>query len=163
MLRPPQIGGRHFWKGLRMAPGPLEWIALALPSSGVTSDVVAALHTVVDDGTVRILDLVVVQRDSDGSVTTTEFDAGSAASGSAFDGLDGTVWELLSDIDLETVGSGLAENSSALLIVWENLWAAEFAAAVRRAGGVLLAAERIPADLVDVALSDLDPHVEVAR
>ena len=140
-----------------MVSGPAEWIAIGLPPSGVSEQTVTALRSIVDRGVVKILDLVIIRRSAEGEVTAAEFDAGDGAE--IFEALDGIVLELLSDQDIADIGSGLPDDSSALLIVWENLWATEFADAVRDAGGVLLASDRIPAAVFELALdgtSDLN-------
>ncbi|HEY6747235.1 MAG TPA: hypothetical protein VI357_16145 [Mycobacteriales bacterium] len=70
----------------------------------------------------------------------------------AFDTVDGDVLELLSEEDLLAIAHGLQPGTTTLVLVWENLWAAGFAAAIRRAGSVLAAFDRVPAGLAEAAL-----------
>jgi len=96
-----------------------------------------------------VLDAVVVHKAADGTVTEGEIadetlDDGSAA----LDDVDGDVLELLSHDDLLSIAEGLANDTTTLVLVWENLWATGFAQAVRTHGGTVLAHDRVaPADV----------------
>ena len=76
-----------------------------------------------------------------------------------FSGLDGEVGGLISPEDVEYVAAALEPNSSAALSIWEDVWAAPFADAVRNSGGVLLEGARIPYELIAPILADLPPAV----
>jgi hypothetical protein len=111
----------------------------------------------VESGTVRILDLIFIGKDADGTVLSFEIDELDALAG--FGDLDADVGGLISPEDIAYVASDLEPNSSAALLIWEDLWATPFAEAVRNSGGVLLEGARVPHDLIAAALTDLPPAV----
>jgi len=133
--------------------GPIDYLVVEFPGSRMTGEGLPLLVDLVDRGIIRVLDLVFLRKELDGSVT------GVALADLDGDGeLDLTVFEgassgLLSSDEIEDAGTVLEPGSSAGLLVYENLWAAPFAAAVRRGGGQLVASGRIP---VQAALAALD-------
>ncbi len=140
-----------------MATGPVEYIIVGFPGNKFTGEIAPELIALVDSGTVRILDLVFIGKDADGSVVSFEIDELDALAG--FDRLDADVGGLISPEDIAYVAEALEVNSSAALLIWEDVWAAPFAEAVRRSGGVLLEGARIPHELIEPALADLPPAV----
>ena len=133
-----------------MAMGPVEYIIIGFPENQFKGEIVPALADLVESGTVRILDLVFVMKDADGTVTSVEYEDLPGVSE-----LEGEADGLLSDEDLEMVAEVLEPNSSGLMIVWEDLWASRLAAALRDAGGVILSGERIPHDIVEAAFEGI--------
>jgi hypothetical protein len=133
--------------------GPIDYIVVEFPGNRMTGEGMPLLVDLVDRGIIRILDLVFIRKELDGSV------AGVAIADLDSDGvLDVAVFEgassgLLSADEIEDAGSVLQPGSSAGVLVYENLWAAPFAAALRRGGGQLVASGRIP---VQAALAALD-------
>jgi hypothetical protein len=111
------------------------------------------MRQLVDSGTIRIIDLLFISKDVDGNVEAFEFEdhPDLAAYGEFSEALDG----LLNDEDIEMAAEVLEPNSSAAFIVWEDLWAKDFADAVRGSGGVILAGERIPHAIVTDAMAQL--------
>ena len=73
--------------------------------------------------------------------------------------MDGEVGGLISPEDIEYAAAALEPNSSAALLIWEDVWAAPFAEAVRNSNGVLLEGARIPYELIAPILADLPPAV----
>jgi Family of unknown function (DUF6325) len=136
-----------------MPIGPVEYIVIGFPENRFTGAIVPALTELVDSGTIRIIDLVFVKKDADGSVMSFEFDALEELA--EYAGLDGEAGGLLNEEDIEIAADALEPNSSAALLVWEDAWAAPLATALREAGGVLLAGERIPYEIVEAAFEEL--------
>ncbi len=101
-----------------------------------------------------IIDLVFVTKDADGNVTGVELSDIDDDVAAPYVEIDGEVQGILSDEDFEQVGDLLEPESSALAIVWENAWARRFVSAVRGAGGVLVAHDRIDAQTVADALEE---------
>jgi hypothetical protein len=139
--------------------GPIDYIIMEWSGDQpVTGEVMPALVSLVDRGLVRILDIAVIIKDADGSVTTgdlveiAERDAGFAE-------FDGASSGLLGPDDLEEAAAALEPGTVAAVLVWENRWAAPVAAALRRSGGQLVASGRIP---VQAILDSLDA-TEAAR
>jgi hypothetical protein len=133
--------------------GPVEYLLIEFPGNEFTGEIAPALGRLIDSKTVRIVDLVFIRKDSDGSTTTLEFDQLDELA--PFAVLDGEAGGLLTNQDIAYAGAGLQPNSSAALIVWEDTWATELAVAIRNAKGVIVEGSRIPHDLVEQALSEI--------
>ena len=116
-------------------------------------DVAPALIELADRGTVRIIDMALVVKEIDGSTAFLEVEDAEVAA--AFAGLEDEHLDLLSDEDLMEAAAGLDAGSSALVIVWENSWAARLASAVRESNGRVIAMERIPHENVLRAVAAL--------
>ncbi len=138
--------------------GPVEIAVLEFPGSQFNGEIVPALADLVDSGVVAIIDLALIVKDDDGSVTSIELSDLDEEAAAVFDRLDGEVNGLLSDEDLVTAGEALSEGSSALLIVWENVWARKLVDAVAGAGGRLVAHDRIDAETVTAAYAAAEPN-----
>jgi uncharacterized membrane protein len=135
--------------------GPVDIVLIRFPGNNFTGEIAPALAEVVEAGIVRILDLVFVLKDADGNVTGIEFsDIGEGAA--AYDELDGEVGELLTDEDIESAGEALDDDSSALMILFENTWASRLATALRNADGEVVAFERIPRENLEASLAEID-------
>jgi hypothetical protein len=137
-----------------MEVGPIEYIVVGFPDNQFNGRIAPELAKLIDSGTVRILDLIFVAKDDAGDVTAFEFDQLDELE--AFANLEGDIGGILSDEDVAYVGAALEPGSSAGLIVWEDLWAAPFAAAVQDSGGVLLEGGRIPYELAQEALAAIE-------
>jgi len=140
-----------------MTIGPVEYIIVGFPGNKFTGGIAPELIALVESGTVRVLDLIFIGKDADGSVLSFEIDDLDDAAG--FGDLDGEVGGLISPEDVEFAAAQLEPNSSAALLLWEDLWAAPFATAVINSGGVLLQGARIPRELIEPALTALSPAV----
>ena len=139
-----------------MSIGPVEYIAIAFPGNKFSGAIVPAIKELQDSGTIRVLDLVVISKDSDGNVTAVELSETSPEEAAALGALGIAGKSLLGQEDIEDIGSALDPDSTAGLMLWENVWAARFAQSLRDADGILIANGRIPAALVEEAM---DPSV----
>ena len=135
---------------------PVEYIVIDFPGNRFTGEIAPAIASLVDRGVVRILDLVFVKKNEDGTVTSFEFDQLDEVE--AFAATDGDAEGVLSDSDVSELAATIPENSSALFVVWEDLWAADLGRAVRGAGGELLSGSRIPYQVVDAVLAGMSPE-----
>jgi hypothetical protein len=131
--------------------GPVEYLVLAFPGNKFKGEIVPALTELVDNETIRIIDLAFIKKDADGSVTAIELEDMSDDEAAAFGDFD-DVGDLLNNEDLMLTAEALEPNSSAAVLVWENTWAARFAQSVRNADGVVLENARIPHDVVEAAI-----------
>ena len=131
--------------------GPVDYAVIAFPGNQFKGEIVPALTDLVDAGTIRIIDAVFVSKDENGEVFTLEFADLAPDMQEALAVLNIEVQGLFSDEELQAAGQDLELNSSATLLVWENVWARNVAQAVRDAGGALLAFERVPHDIVQSA------------
>jgi hypothetical protein len=133
--------------------GPVEYVLIEFPGNQFTGEIVPALGRLIDSRTVRIVDLVFIRKDENGTSTTLEFDQLDELA--PFAALEGEAGGLVSKEDIAYAGAGLQPNSSAALIVWEDTWATELAQAIRKAKGVIVESARIPHELVEQAFSEL--------
>ena len=132
--------------------GPIDYLVVEFPGNRMTGEGFPLLIDLVDRGIIRILDLVFVTRDLDGSVTAVEiadFDGDGSLDLAVFQGASSG---LLGPDDLEEAASVIEPGSSAGILVYENVWAAPFAAALRRGGAQLVASGRIPVQAILAAL-----------
>lgn len=135
-----------------MAFGPVDVYIIGFPGNKFTGKIAPAIMELVEDGTIRILDLCFVMKDADGVVATlTAEDLDEE--GAAFVGIDITEPGALGSEDAEEVSDDLPPNSSALLVAFENLWAAKLAGALQAADAVVIDTIRIPVDVVEAALT----------
>lgn len=134
-----------------MTTGPVEYVVLAFPGNQFTGAVAPALADLTQNGTIRILDLVFITKDADGDVAAIELEDHDDSS--AFSALEGEVGGLVSQDDIEHAAEGLEPNSSAALLIWEDLWAGPLVDALRASGGILIEGGRIPHDLIEEALA----------
>jgi Family of unknown function (DUF6325) len=133
--------------------GPVEYMAVSFPGNKFKGEIVPALKDLVDSGTVRIIDLAFVTKDADGNVLAMEVEELDSDAGKAFAALQAEIGDLVNADDLQAVGEVLEPNSSAAVLVWEDVWATKLAKAIRDAGGVLLDLERVPHEVVQAALA----------
>ena len=131
--------------------GPVDYVVLAFPGNQFKGEIVPALEDLVKAGTVRIIDTAFVGKDDKGEVFTLELTELDPDVQEALDALDLEVQGLFNDEELLAVGQELEPNSSAAVLVWENVWARKVAQAIRDAGGVMVAFERVPHDVVQAA------------
>ena len=136
-----------------MTVGPVEYVLIAFPGNRFSGEIVPALADLIDAGTVRILDIVFLKKDADGTLTTFEYDGLDETV--AFAELPGEAGGFVGESDIADAAQALEPDASAVLIVWEDVWATPLAAAVRNAGGVIVAGERIPHEIVQAALEEL--------
>lgn len=136
-----------------MSIGPVEYILIGFPGNKFTGEIAPALDRLIENETVRIIDLVFISKDADGDVAALEFD--QLDEFAPFASLKGEVGGLLNEEDVEYAATALEPNSSAALIVWEDTWATELAQAIRNANGVVLEGARIPHELAELAMAEL--------
>jgi hypothetical protein len=139
-----------------MTTGPVEYLVVGFPDGNVSDDIAPELAKLVDNKTIRILDLVFLSKDTSGNVAAIEFDELDQLAG--FAEIDAEVGGLIGAEDIGFVGEELDPGSAAALLLVEDLWAAPLTSALDRSGGFLLEGARIPKDLVDAAVAGLpDP------
>jgi hypothetical protein len=131
--------------------GPVDLVVIGYPADApMTGEAAPLLLDLVDRGIIRVLDVLFVIKNEDG--TFSGFDASNLDSKNVgdFTAFEGASSGLLGEEDATTAAEAIEPGSAAVMIVYENRWAAPFIAAVRRNGGVPIAFERIPVqDLID--------------
>lgn len=136
----------------QMALGPVEYMVVAFPGNKFKGEIAPALEDLVKSGTIRIIDLTFVAKDADGEVAGVELENVGSDVFQAFENLAAERGGFVTEDDLQAVADLLEPNSSAALLVWEDLWAAPLANAIAEAGGQLVDIERVPRDLVQAAV-----------
>ena len=134
-----------------MSIGPVEYIAIAFPGNKFSGEIIPAIQKLQDSGTIRVLDLVIITKNADGNVAAIELSDADAEQRAVLDVLGIERRNLLGEEDFEDIGAALDPNTTAGLMIWENVWAAEFAKSLRNANGILIANGRIPAELIEEA------------
>ena len=137
-----------------MALGPLEYVILGFPGNAFNGEIAPELGRLIDSGTIRIIDLVFISKDLDGTVTAIEFDGDDNLV--MFAALEGDVGGVIGEDDIEYTASDLEPGSSAALLIWEDTWATPLVEAIHASGGVLLEGSRIPQELVAQAEAALE-------
>lgn len=131
--------------------GPVEYLIVAFPGNRFRGEIAPALADLVEAGTIRIMDIAFVGKDEDGTVAAFEL---TDIDPDVREGLENLGMEssgLFSEEDLEAAAEELEPNTSAALLVWEDVWAREVADAMRAAGGVLFDFGRLPHEVVQAA------------
>ena len=142
---------------------PVELAVIAFPGSRFNGQIVPALAELVNDGIVHIIDLALVVKGDDGSITLLEYSDLEDEDAGVFDDLDGEAGGLLTEDDLNLAAEALDAGSSALVVMWENSWARRLVAAVRDSDGVLVAHDRLDAETVAAALAEAEAEAELDR
>jgi hypothetical protein len=134
--------------------GPVDYLVVEFPGSNFNGEIMPELVDLVSRGLVRVLDLVLIKKEDDGSFEAFEFaDIEEGLLGGLRE-MERELADLLSEDDVAAVADALEPGSTAGLLIYENLWAAPFASAVRRSGGQLVASGRIPVQALLAAIED---------
>lgn len=134
------------------ALGPVDFLVIEFPTGeqNFTGEVVQELVNLVDAGTIRVIDAIILTKDDTGAIDAMELsDAGDLG---GLVEIEAQLAELLAAEDVERLAAAMEPGSVAGVLVYENLWAAPFAAAARRAGGQLIANGRIPIQAIIASL-----------
>ena len=137
-----------------MTYGPIDLIVLEFPGNRFKGEILPELFDLVEKGIIRIIDLVVIMKDQ-GEIIVMELRELDAAHIAMFDPLHADVSQMITRADIDMIAAELADNSTAGIMLIENLWAKKTAQAMLNANGRLVAFERIPHDVVEEALADI--------
>jgi uncharacterized membrane protein len=140
--------------------GPVDWIVVEFPGSRFNGEIAPALTDLVERDLIRVLDLLVLKKESDGSLEAFELGDLEDAELGALRAHEEELAMLLSEDDVKNVAEAIDPGSSAAVLVWENKWAAPFGAAVRHSGGQLVASGRIPIQALLAAIESDNEKVE---
>jgi hypothetical protein len=131
--------------------GPVDYMIVAFPGNKFKGEILPALADLVDAGTIRIMDLAFVGKNEAGETAMFELLDLDPDVRAGFERAGIEVTGLFNEEDLEAAAEALEPNSSAALLVWENVWAKDVAQKIRDAGGELLDFERLPREVVVAA------------
>ena len=132
--------------------GPVDYLVIEFPAGeqNFTGEAAAELAKLAESGIIRILDVLILVKNDDGSVDAMELDETPMVD--EIRALEADIAEILAAEDVELLAAAMEPGSVAGVVVWENRWAAPFAAAARRAGGQLIANGRIPIQAIAASI-----------
>ncbi|MEV1062766.1 DUF6325 family protein [Streptomyces sp. NPDC050263] len=137
--------------------GPIDYLVVEFPGSHMTGEGLPLLVDLVDRGIIRIMDLTFVKKELDDSVVAMEISDLTGEAKASLAVFEGASSGLLGRDDMEEAAAVLQPGDSAGILVYENLWAAPFAAALRRGGAQVVASGRIPVEAVLASLDAAEP------
>jgi len=132
--------------------GPVDYLVIEFPEGhqNFTGETAEELARLAESGIIRVLDVLILVKNADGSVDAMELDETPAVD--AIRALEADIAEILAADDVEMLAAAMLPGSVAGVVVFENRWAAPFAAAARRAGGQLIASGRIPIQAIAASM-----------
>jgi hypothetical protein len=133
--------------------GPVDWIVVEFPGSKFNGEIAAHVQQLVEQDVVRVLDVLILKKDDDGSIEAFEVSDLDDSEAGVFRAYEDALAHLLSEDDVVSLEAAMDPGTTAAVLVWENRWAAPFASAVRHAGGQLVANGRIPIQALIAAVA----------
>src|SRR5664279_3916901 len=139
--------------------GPVDYVVVEFPAgaSSFTGEMAAELVALVDAGTIRVIDVLILTKSEDGSVDAMELS--DIEELGELQAIEAQLAELLAEDDVLHLAAAMDPGSTAGVLIWENLWAARFGAAARRSGGQLIANGRIP---IQAIIASIEADEELA-
>ena len=135
-----------------MTYGPIDFIALEFETDQLKGEVIPVLLELVENKIIRLVDLVVVLKDEDGQYQALEMQELAPDLVDILDPLEVEVTGMVQVEDIEMIAAELENNTTAAILLIENLWAIKFGDAVTRASGRLIMHDRIPYEVVNETL-----------
>ena len=132
--------------------GPVDYIVVEFPGSKFNGEIAPALDDLVDRGIIRVLDIVILQKDDKGTLEVAELSDLDESEVGSIRAYETELAMLLSEDDVIAVAEAIEPGTTAAVLVWENKWAVPFATAVRHSGGQLVASGRIPIQAIAAAI-----------
>ena len=136
-----------------MSLGPVELIVVKFPGSQFTGEIAPALRELVDNGTIRVIDLLFIKK-KNGAVATIEMNDLDDEDFAAFEPMVDELTGMFNEDDVRQLAEQLEDNSSAAVMLFENTWATRFRDAVVKAKGELVFNDRIPRVVIDELLRE---------
>ena len=136
-----------------MPLGPVEILVVQFSGNEVKGDIVPAIKELVENGTIRVIDILFITKDQDGNVTMREINDLDDASFAAFNPIVSEVDGLVSSDDIQQLAATLNNNSSAGVMLFENTWATRLRDAIVDAQGKVVLIDRIPHGVIEQALA----------
>jgi hypothetical protein len=137
--------------------GPVDYVVVEFPAgaSNFTGEMAKELLALVDAGTIRVIDVLILAKNEDGTVDAMEL--GDIEELGELQVMEAQLAELLAEEDVVNLGASMDPGSTAGVLIFENLWAAPFASAARRSGGRLIANGRIPIQAIIASIEADEP------
>jgi hypothetical protein len=138
-----------------MAIGPIELLVVKFPGNQFKGEIAPALQELVDNGTIHVIDLIFAIKDEEGTLAVLELNDLGDETLAVFTPTKSELSGALTEDDARSLAGGLENNSSAAIMLFENVWATRFADALRNANGELILNERIPRAAIDELIAEL--------
>ena len=135
-----------------MSYGPIDFIALEFKTDQLTGESLPALLELVQKQIVRVIDLVIILKDEAGETQVLEIEELAPDMLAIFDPLDMEISGIIQVEDIDFIADAMEDNTTAALLLFENLWAIKFGEAVTRASGRMVMYDRIPFEVVNETL-----------
>lgn len=132
-----------------MTYGPIDFIAIELKTDQLSGEGLSALFKLVENKIIRVVDLVMILKDQEGEYEALEMEELEPDMMALFDPLEMEASGIIQVEDIEVIAEAMENNTTAALLLFENLWAIEFGKAVTRAGGRMLMFDRIPFEVIN--------------
>lgn len=132
-----------------MSVGPIELIAIKFPGNKFSGEIVPALAELIEQNTIRVIDIIFVRKGEDGVVDVIEISELDDHTYATYEAVIADVGGMLGEEDAQQFSGLLEANSSAAVMVFENVWATRFVEAVRNANGEVIFNERIPRAVIE--------------
>ena len=141
--------------------GPVDYLIVEFPvgAQNFTGEGAEELLRLHEAGIIRVMDILILQKGEDGTVMAQEL--GDLNELGELARLETELVQTLAEEDVDNLAAAMDPGSIAGVLVYENLWAAPFASAMRRAGGQLIANGRIPIQAIIAAMEADEAHEAV--
>jgi hypothetical protein len=139
--------------------GPLEYIVIGFAGNTFDGSIAREIERVVENGTIRLVDVVFVGKDADGEAIILELDNKDDPRFAPFAGVLGDRMALLTPEDLEQVAAELPANTSGMVMLFEHRWAEHIKEAMAAAGGFVVGRAVIPPEVLAALSDELEAHV----
>ncbi len=142
-----------------MAFGPVDLLAVEFKGNRFTGAALGEIHKLVSDGVIRVIDLVLVTKDAEGKLATMELQDAPPGVASELDLLQPVISQMITTGDIASIGELLDNESTAAIMLYENVWATKTLEAIKAAGGKVIVSQRIPHEDIVAAVEDLKAMV----
>lgn len=138
-----------------MAIGPIELLVVKFPGNQFKGEIAPALQELIDNGIIHVIDLIFAIKDESGNLAVLELNDLGDERLAVFQPKPSELSGSLTEDDARSLAGGLENNSSAAIMLFENVWATRFADALRNADGQLILNERVPRAVIDELIAEL--------
>jgi uncharacterized membrane protein len=134
---------------------PLDFAVIGFPGNKFTGEIAPEIYRLVEEGLIRIIDLVFISKEKSGNFTVLELNDLTDEQYSQFAPLTEHLAPLFTAEDVASLAASVPDNSSALLVLWQNVWTEKLRLAIANANGKLIAHERIPAEVLNEVMAEV--------
>jgi uncharacterized membrane protein len=135
--------------------GPLEYVVIEFEGNHFTGEILPELNALHDQGVLRVVDLIFIQKDQNGNVTARELSDLSDEEAKPFGPMAGDMLRLLTPEDIDDVAESVPDNSSAAIALFEHTWAIHLKETIQHARGRVITAGMVPGDEVEALAAEL--------